>query len=152
MAAPPALLPAGQRVGTVGGKTILVVDDDKVIRGLCRAILESADFTVLEAENGQEAKSILQSAAPVALLITDVEMPDLSGPGLVQEVLPQVRSLKVLYISGSTRENRLLQRHILESGCGFLAKPFTPDLLLTRVRGLLVGVPEAGAAQRAPGW
>ena len=128
--------------------TILVVDDDKAIRCMCRMVLEEAGFRVLEAEDGCQAKTVLAAGGVISLMITDVEMPKLSGPALVKEALAERGGLKVLYMSGSPRENRMLQRHIVECGCGFLAKPFTPEELIGRVHGLLAGAPGGVAGRR----
>ena len=97
----------------------------------------------------------MAGGAEVQLLITDVNMPKLGGPALVQELLPRSPGLKVLYISGARHENRLLQRHIIEMGCGFLAKPFTPADLMQRIHRLLpesAGGPEARSADWGVLW
>jgi len=131
-------------------ETVLVVDDDRAVRDLCLRILQIAGFQVLEAESGSCARRILNSPHNISLVVIDVVMPELSGPEALEGVLPQQNGLKVLYMSGETRENPLLQRHLQVWGCGFLAKPFLPDELICRARDLLDGPLRARAAQRAP--
>ena len=119
--------------------TVLLVDDDDQVREFCRSLLAENGFTVLEAHDGLEAllTSILHQGA-IDLLITDLEMPKMSGQELgwvLHEFRPDV---SVLYISGSPRETAGDQ---LPADCAFLAKPFTPDALLDAAgRALFCGL------------
>src|SRR5215467_4229929 len=131
-------------------ETVLVVDDDHAVRELCLRILQTAGFQVLEAESGACARRILNSPHNISLIVIDVVMPELSGPEALEGVLPQQKGLKVLYMSGETRENTLLQRHLQDWGCSFLAKPFLPAELIGRARDLLNGPQRDRAEQRAP--
>jgi CheY-like chemotaxis protein len=128
-------------------KCILVVEDEKAVRTLCRYVLENAGFRVLEAANGIEAREILQTNDDISLLLCDLVMPMMSGPDLVQEILPQRPGLKVLYMTSYADEQRLLDEHIREWGCSLLHKPFTTSQLVSRVRSLLQALPIATVTQ-----
>ena len=75
-------------------------------------------------------------SGPIHLLLTDVVMPQMTGPELVQRVAPLHPEMKVLYVSGYTSD-ALHQRNLREPGTAFLQKPFTPDVLARRVRTVL---------------
>ncbi len=122
--------------------TILVVEDEAMVRDLVARSLRRDGYTVLVAEEGEEGLQ-LATAHPgtIDLLVTDVIMPRLSGPELAGRLLPLRPSMRVLYISGYTAE-ALDIRSALPAGTEYLQKPFTPSLLRERVRDLL-------AAERA---
>jgi two-component system, cell cycle sensor histidine kinase and response regulator CckA len=111
--------------------TVLLVDDDDQVRAFCRGLLTENGFTVLEARNGLEALlTSIQHQGAIDLLVTDLEMPGMSGVELgwaFHEFRPGV---SVLYISGSPREPA---GDRLPADCPFLAKPFTPDALMEAV-------------------
>jgi DNA-binding NtrC family response regulator len=119
-----------------GPITVLLVDDDDQVRGFCRSLLTENGFTVLDARNGLEALLIsIQHQGAIDLLITDLEMPGMSGVELswaFHELRPGVN---VLYISGSPRETMGDQ---LPKNGAFLAKPFAPDALVDAVRHFLL--------------
>jgi DNA-binding NtrC family response regulator len=116
--------------------TVLLVDDDDQVRAFCRSLLTESGFTVLDARNGQEALlTSIQYQGAIDLLITDLEMPKMSGQELgwaFHEFRPGV---SVLYISGSPREPAGDQ---LPADCPFLAKPFAPDALVEAVGHVLL--------------
>lgn len=120
-----------------GTETILLVDDESAIRSVARIPLEQAGYVVIEASGGDEAlAAVLACNITVALLVTDVVMPRMSGNELarrLQEILPKVR---VLYLSGYTA-NVISDHGILEASVDFLQKPFSAVELLTRVREIL---------------
>jgi DNA-binding NtrC family response regulator len=96
-------------------------------------------YTVLEASDGQSAlRAAAKTDAPIALLITDVVMPQLSGPALAKQLTTERPQLKVLYVSGYA-DNALGRHGVLESGIHFLQKPFKPDTLALKVREILDG-------------
>jgi two-component system, cell cycle sensor histidine kinase and response regulator CckA len=123
-------------MSTING-TVLVVDDEITVRSLYRSWLERLGLKVLEAGNGAEAEALLAATDGVKLLITDVLMPVMDGPTLVEKVLPAHPGLRVLYVSGSAVGNPKVEEHCRERGCDFLAKPFEGAALTARVRHLL---------------
>jgi DNA-binding NtrC family response regulator len=114
----------------------MVVDDDEMVRGLCCQLLESAGFRVLEAEDARQARAKFPSKG-VSLLVSDVVMPGTSGPALAKDLLTRCPAMRVLYMSGTSPTDELLNHHLRELGCGFLPKPFGPTELLARVHELL---------------
>lgn len=116
--------------------TILLVDDNDQVRGLCHSLLTEKGFTVLEARNGLEALlTSIQHQGAIDLLITDLEMPGMSGLELGWALHKFRPTVSVLYISGSGWETAGLQ---LPADCAFLAKPFAPDALMESVGGVLL--------------
>jgi hypothetical protein len=120
-----------------GNETILIVEDDPSVRGLVYAILESCGYTLLVASSPEE---VLQRFAahpePIHLVVTDVVMPGMSGPEMVQRLTTARGNFKVLFMSGYA-EAAVKQHGVLAPGAGFLEKPFTPAALAQRVRQLL---------------
>jgi DNA-binding response OmpR family regulator len=112
------------------GETILVVDDEEDIRTVVRQMLAAEGYVVLDAGDPHHALR-LAGQQHVDLLITDVVMPLMRGTELAQRLLAVVPSAKVLLMSAYK------VAEIAASGHPFLAKPFTPDALLGRVRELL---------------
>lgn len=115
-------------------ETILVVDDEEQVRSLARDILLGGGYRVLEAESGEQA---LQVAAeydgPIHLLLTDVMMPGINGRQLADDLLVRRRELKVIFMSGRAAEV-ISDVGVLIPVDAFVAKPFTVDRLLTKVR------------------
>ena len=119
-----------------GNETILLVEDELPVRRVTRRILEKAGYTLLEARDGDEALEIAEAFEGVIhLVVTDVVMPSLSGPELVERLLLARPQTRVLYISGYASE-AVLARGVA-NGASHLEKPFTPDALLRRVREVL---------------
>jgi two-component system, cell cycle sensor histidine kinase and response regulator CckA len=122
-----------------GTETILLVEDEEALRRVARRALQSAGYTVLTAENGEEAlRAIAQHVGDVHLLVTDVIMPKMGGQLLAQEVSKTRPVLKVLYMSGYTGD-AVVHHGVLEAGVNFLAKPFIAAELLRKVREVLDG-------------
>ena len=120
-----------------GTETILLVEDDKVVRELARKILANHSYTVLEACDGKEAELLCRRySGPIHLLLTDVVMPKMNGLELYERLLSQRPKLLALFMSGYT-ENVIAHHGILESGTNFLQKPFTIRTLANTVRGAL---------------
>jgi two-component system, cell cycle sensor histidine kinase and response regulator CckA len=118
-------------------ETVLIVEDEDEVRAAVGASLEMHGYTVLEACHGKEAMMICRRhEGPIHLLLTDVVMPQMTGPELAQRVCSLRPETKVLYVSGDTSE-ALHRRHLMEPGTAFLQKPFTPDTLARRVRAVL---------------
>ena len=122
---------------SVGTETVLVVEDEEIVRRMTRQILEASGYAVLEAASGHEALEICRvHVGPVHLLLTDVVMPHMSGPRLSEEVVKICPSISVLYMSGYT-DNAIVHQGVLQAGMPFLQKPFTPDALAIKVRETL---------------
>jgi two-component system, cell cycle sensor histidine kinase and response regulator CckA len=119
-------------------ETVLLVDDDSLVRSLVARALRAGGFTVLVAESGSEALAIANAMPHIDLLLTDVVMPKMSGKELAALLRARTPSLRVLYISGYT-EAAVVQ-HGLEEGISFLAKPFTPTSLLGKVHEMLPAI------------
>lgn len=119
------------------GKTVLVVEDEPMVRALLRAILEGAHYQVLEASNGREALELVaREVRPVPLLITDVVMPKMGGIELAIQLRRRCRDLRVLFLSGYADES-LTASAVMEPGTSFLPKPFDAQTLTGQVRRLL---------------
>ena len=123
-------------------ETILVVDDEDDIRTVVRRMLETTGYTVLDAGDPQLALR-LATQQPVHLLLTDVVMPMLRGTELARRVQAVSPWTKVLLMSAYSVAD------ITASGYPFIAKPFTPDVLVAKVRQLLAAQPSP-FARRPP--
>ena len=116
---------------------ILLVDDENCVRASLYTLLETGGYEVLAARNGPDALGIFrQSRRPIELLVTDYNMPEMSGLELARECLRLRCELSVLYVSGS-RPDEQLEADLRERKRGFLAKPFRGDDLLRKARELL---------------
>ena len=113
-----------------GSETILLVEDEEPVRALVRKILHRAGYTILEAGDGNEALRIAQAhTGPIHLLLTDVVMPGMSGQELFEQLAPERRGIRVLYMSG--------YRDTADPLANYLQKPFTKDALVRHVRRVL---------------
>jgi two-component system, cell cycle sensor histidine kinase and response regulator CckA len=129
----PAVPPAELRGGN---ETILVVEDEDVVRSLaCRGLREQG-YTVLEARHGREALDRLAEDHVVALVTSDVVMPELGGRELGARLAVLRPELPILYMSGYTGDD-VIQRGLLAPGAPFQQKPFTPEGLARKVREML---------------
>jgi signal transduction histidine kinase len=136
-----SLRPAAVSTKPLGGsETILLVEDEEMVRKLACTVLEKNGYRVLEAPNGEEALRIAQehSAKQIHLMITDVVMPRMSGRELA-DCLESVRpEMKVLYMSGYT-DDAIIHHGVLDPGIAYIQKPFAPDVLALKVREVLDG-------------
>ena len=122
-------------------QTILLVDDDLQLRRFAERVLTRAGFTVLQAETGDEAQMVASShRGPIHLLLTDVVLPGSSGREIAQRICGNRGETQLLYMSGYAGDT-IVQRGVLETGICFLQKPFTPDLLLEKVKEMLHAPP-----------
>lgn len=118
-------------------ETILVADDAPDVLFLARDILQARGYTVLTANDGEEALRLAEGyAGPIHALLTDVVMPGLTGPELAERLRGTRSETKVVFMSGYTTEV-IGQYGLLHSSAPFLGKPFTPDLLVRKVREAL---------------
>jgi len=114
--------------------TVLVVDDEPLLRKLMRLELEEGGFQVLTAENGRDAMKVSRShRGEIDVLVSDVMMPGMDGPALVQELLESDPNLPVLFVTGSTERVPLHKNERFP----FIEKPFSPGNLVVTVRRLL---------------
>jgi CheY-like chemotaxis protein len=127
-----------------GTETILVVEDADDVRVLARRTLEERGYTVRVARNAAEALEI-SAAGDIDVLLTDIVMPQMSGPELVAEYLATRATPLVIYMSGYADD--ALARYELDPASVFLRKPFTPAILARTVRRAL----DEWQAARAPG-
>jgi hypothetical protein len=119
------------------GITILLVEDDETMRSLTRQLLVEQGYHVVEAADGTSALETLAShSGRIHLLLTDVVMRGMSGPGLATRVSLSHPGVKVVYMSGYTGE-LIAEREILKSGIALLEKPFTRSDLLKTVHSSL---------------
>ncbi|MBA3842322.1 MAG: PAS domain S-box protein [Actinobacteria bacterium] len=126
-----------RRPPAVGEETILLVEDETIVRQLVAEILETSGYTVLQAGDGPSALELLRRhTSPVKLLVTDVVMPGMSGPEVAQAVTAMRPGTQVLYTSGYT-DSAIGHHGVLEPGIAFLQKPFSSDELTRKVRVLL---------------
>jgi PAS domain S-box-containing protein len=117
-------------------ETVLVVEDEARVRQLTAAALRELGYTVIEADGGDAALKIIDSHAELALLFTDVVMPNMDGRRLADEANRRRPNLKVLFTTGFTK-NAIIHRGMLDPGTHFIAKPFTLEDLARKVREVL---------------
>jgi signal transduction histidine kinase/ActR/RegA family two-component response regulator len=116
---------------------ILLVEDEPNVRRIARRILERNGYTVLEASNGAEALRVLERRQePIALVLTDLVMPEMGGRELASKLRIVSPTSRVLFMSGYT-EDAVLRQSVMEPGAIFLDKPFTFDTLIRKVREAL---------------
>ncbi len=130
--------PVRSTTRTAGGtETVLLVEDEELVRNLVRDILKQNGYSVLEAHHGTEALRLaLQYSGPIHLLLTDVVMPQMGGRVLAQRLKSFRPTIRVLYISGYV-DDATIQEGISNPGTSFIQKPFTVDTLSHKVRELL---------------
>ena len=122
-----------------GHETILVVEDEEEVRRLAVEILHRHGYRVLEASHGGAALLLCEECQePIHLLLSDVVMPEISGPDFARRLKYFRPEIKVLFMSGFP-DNALLQHGILDRGVIFLQKPFSIEGLTKRVREALDG-------------
>jgi CheY-like chemotaxis protein len=128
---------------------ILLVDDETSVRDSLYTLLIRGGYEVLAASNGPDGLAIFQqSTPPIDLLVTDYNMPQMSGLELARECLRLRRELSVLYVSGS-RPDEELKADLQARKRGFLAKPFRGSELLRKARELLL-VEATGQLSHSP--
>jgi PAS domain S-box-containing protein len=120
-----------------GSETILLAEDSASLREMTREYLESVGYTVLEAVSGKEA---LQRAkdfdGPIHLLLTDVVMPEMSGPELAAQVGSLRPGTRVIFTSGYT-DDAIARQGVLDPAAAFIQKPYRPRALARKIREVL---------------
>ncbi len=121
----------------VGSETILVAENDAALRKVISEFLETSGYKLLKVDNPSEIlRFVERHPGPIHLMITDVVMPNIDTQKLVKEIGAMNPGMKVLYISGYTRDSISIQG-TLKEGLSFLSKPFTREALLRKVRAVL---------------
>jgi CheY-like chemotaxis protein len=119
-----------------GTETILLVDDDASVRGVARSILMKQGYTVITAAGAKEALLYAKHSAKIDLLVTDVTMPDTSGPVLARGLREVHPTLKVLFMSGYA-ESDIVHQGLLEPNSRYMQKPLTLSTFALKVRQVL---------------
>jgi signal transduction histidine kinase/ActR/RegA family two-component response regulator len=120
-----------------GHETILIAEDDEMVRSLVKTTLSNSGYTVLDADGAADAQKISENyRGTIDLLITDVVMPKVNGRDLAARIIRRRGGLKVLYMSGYT-DGAVVSNGILDKEIAFLQKPFTPAALTDKVREVL---------------
>jgi two-component system cell cycle sensor histidine kinase/response regulator CckA len=126
--------PAPSRRGT---ETVLLVDDDEQVRLVARGILKKSGYQVIDAASGGEALLVCeQHRGAIHLLLTDVVMPQMSGPELARRLAESRPGMRVMCMSGYT-DDSIVRHGVLGTEIAYLQKPFTPESLTRKVREVL---------------
>jgi CheY-like chemotaxis protein len=121
----------------LGVETILLVEDEDLVRSLSRQVLEACGYSVIEAVDGVEALEVFEKMGRrIDLLITDVVMPRMGGPELAEHLLALAPELPILFASGYT-DDAIVRHGVLKTNVNFIQKPFTIDDVTRKVRDLL---------------
>jgi len=122
-----------------GTETILLVEDEDLVRAVVRKSLELYGYCVVTAQDGREALKTLEADVQAFdLIITDIMLPHMRGPELAERASRMSPNSKILFISGYT-DKTIIHRGILTAGNAYLQKPFTPETLARKVREVLDG-------------
>ena len=118
-------------------ETILLAEDSVSLREMAREYLESVGYVVLEAASGREA---LQKAkefdGPIHLLLTDVVMPEMSGPELARHMTELRPEIKIIFTSGYTND-AIARQGVLDPAVAFIQKPYRPKALARKIQEVL---------------
>jgi CheY-like chemotaxis protein len=129
----------GGETPAAAGELILVVEDEAAVRSIAARALKDAGFRVREAGTGKEALDLLAASAErIALIVTDVVMPEISGKDLAERVARIAPGTAVMFTSGYT-DGDIVRRGLLAPDAAFIQKPFTPHGLVAAVRERLTG-------------
>ncbi|MCC7072486.1 MAG: response regulator [Deltaproteobacteria bacterium] len=128
---PPHQAAAHAPTGSVAARSVLVVDDDELVRRLIQRVLEADGHIVRVASSGTDALQALEAHRDTTVLVTDVSMPGMSGPQLVQNARALAPQIRVLYVSAMPDRD-----HAVRHGDAVLAKPFAPHALRAAIGAL----------------
>ena len=120
------------------GETVLVVEDEAIVRDLIVEVLHDLGYRTLEAQDGPSGLKMLQSDAKIDLLVSDVGLPGLNGRQLADQAREGRPDLKVLFITGYA-ENATFGNGHLEPGMQMITKPFPVEALSSRIRSMIEG-------------
>lgn len=129
---------ASERPRARDHEIVLLVEDEEKVRHVTVDSLRELGYTVVQASSGEAALQQLRLQPTIDLLLTDVVMPGMTGRALAEAVRAEKPELKVLYMTGYTR-NAIVHNGVLDAGVAFLQKPFTAGQLATKVRQVLDG-------------
>ena len=132
--------PQPERILASEHATVLVVEDDPLVRAIARRTLTEAGFSVLDAEDGHQALAIVSGDQRIHVVLTDVAMPELGGRELAQRLSQLLPKVPIIFMSGYTDDD-LTRRGLLDAGIPFLEKPFAPQDLARMVQNVLHGAP-----------
>lgn len=119
-----------------GTETILLVEDDVLVREATRAVLRRKGYAILEARNGSDAARVSEShEGPIHLMLTDIVMPGINGRDLAAKLRRSRPEMMVVYMSGYT--DHTFDNGVIDADTAFIQKPFVPDALLRKVRNVL---------------
>jgi CheY-like chemotaxis protein len=120
-----------------GSETVLLVEDEEVVRNLGVRILEGSGYRVMHTGNGDEAIALAREHGErIDLLLTDVVMPGMSGRELANRLTRIHPETRVLFTSGYT-DNAIVHHGVLDEGVSFIGKPYSPSALAKKVREVL---------------
>jgi two-component system cell cycle sensor histidine kinase/response regulator CckA len=120
-----------------GSGTVLLVEDEPMVRSVAERALTRHGYTVITADNGEDALAVLDKGEPIDLLISDVVMPGMDGPTMVREARQSRPDLKILFMSGYAEEQ--LRKSIDIENVAFLPKPFSVTDLAEAARRTMTG-------------
>ena len=132
------LSPANSNNLPAGTESLLLVEDEKIVKKLAATVLRECGYQVQEAGNPLEALALIDGGAQFDLVVTDVIMPHMSGKELYDKIKARSGEAKVLFISGYT-DDALANLGVLDGELAFLEKPFSPARLARKVREVLDG-------------
>ena len=118
------------------GESVLVVEDEAVVRTLIVEVLHDLGYRALEAADGPAGLRLLQSSERIDLLVTDVGLPGINGRQLADQARVARHDLKVLFITGYA-ETAAMSSGFLEPGMAMMTKPFSTEALMSRIRGII---------------
>jgi signal transduction histidine kinase len=119
------------------GETVLVVEDEQVVRGLIVEVLHEFGYATLEAADGPSGLRVLQSDARIDLLVSDVGLPGLNGRQMADQARETRPELKVLFMTGYA-EGAAMPSGFLDLGMALITKPFAMDVLMARIRAMFL--------------
>ncbi len=120
-----------------GSETILLVEDEEQVRAVARSVLRKNGYDVIEARSGEDALRLSgRHGGTIHLLLSDVVMPQMSGPDLAKQLARTRPHMKVLFMSGYV-DDSVVRHGVLQADVAFLQKPITPDLLTRKVREVI---------------